>query len=371
MAVVASKFQVLSATHQRESSIWNELVDQAPMPDVYYRPGYARTIEAAGHGKAIALLINGPNTQVLMPLLLRPLSDLPFAAGETGFDAITPYGYGGLLPLSEIQRPSATEVHAILDALRQWCLETGVASCLIRLHPFLFQDHWVGPEEGCSQGRVLSCRAVTFAVDLTRWDREHQRIAGMRTDRRSSLNRARCCLEVTWSERDVSLAESLSVFRDIYEQRMAQLNANSYYLFPTRYYLSVVANLTDHLGVALAWRDGRPVAASLFLAERQFANYHLSGSTDEGRRSGAPTLLINAGAEWASERGCRLLHLGGAANDAHGLYNFKSSFGGPTYHYYTLDVIADEPKYQWLTEERTKFQLLPLMRDGFFPRYRA
>jgi hypothetical protein len=132
MAVVASKFQVLSATHQRESSIWNELVDQAPMPDVYYRPGYARTIEAAGHGKAIALLINGPNTQVLMPLLLRPLSDLPFAAGETGFDAITPYGYGGLLPLSEIQRPSATEVHAILDALRQWCLETGVVSCLIR-----------------------------------------------------------------------------------------------------------------------------------------------------------------------------------------------------------------------------------------------
>src|SRR6516164_417010 len=75
--------------------------------------------------------------------------------------------------------------------------------------------------------------------------------------------------------------------------------------------------------------------------------------------------------EWASERGCRLLHLGGAANDAHGVYNFESSFGGPTYHYYTLDVIADEPKYQWLTEERTKFQLLPLMRDGFFPRYRA
>lgn len=130
-------------------------------------------------------------------------------------------------------------------------------------------------------------------------------------------------------------------------------------------------NLTNHLGVAPARRDGGAVAASLFLAERQFAHCHISGSTDEGRRSGTPTLLVNAGAQWASERGCRLLHLGGAANDAHGLYNFKLSFGGPTYYYYTLDVIADEPKYQWLTEERTKFQLLPRIRGGFFPRYHA
>lgn len=64
---------------------------------------------------------------------------------------------------------------------------------------------------------MLSRRAVTFGVDLARWDKEHQRMAGMRRIRRSSLNRARRCLEVTCSERDISLAKSLSVFRDIYQ----------------------------------------------------------------------------------------------------------------------------------------------------------
>ncbi len=86
----------MSATDPRQSSLWDELAERAPIPDIYYCSGYARTLEAAGHGKAIALLLTGQNVQALVPLLLRPLSDLTFANGETGFDAITPYGYGGL-----------------------------------------------------------------------------------------------------------------------------------------------------------------------------------------------------------------------------------------------------------------------------------
>ena len=76
---------------------WDELVDAAPTPDVYFRPGYGRAYESVGEGRLVAVRTDG----ALFPLLLR---ELPF--GEDGLDAITPYGYGGLLPLGRGRIPS-------------------------------------------------------------------------------------------------------------------------------------------------------------------------------------------------------------------------------------------------------------------------
>ena len=61
---------------------WDQLVDAAPVPDVYFRPGYGRAYESVGEGRLVAVRTEG----ALFPLLLR---ELPF--GEDGLDAITPY----------------------------------------------------------------------------------------------------------------------------------------------------------------------------------------------------------------------------------------------------------------------------------------
>jgi Acetyltransferase (GNAT) domain len=344
------------------------MVNQAPISDVYYRPEYARTWEAAGHGKAIGVILAAHHQHVLIPLLLRPLSDLPFAAGEPGFDAATPYGYGGLLSLSETERPA--DVCALLDALRQWCRDAGIVSCLIRLHPLLEQDRWLGQDHWPQQATLLHYRLPTLAVDLTKWDSAGQRIAGLHRNRRAALNRARHCLRVSWSGSDVPLPEALALFRQIYEQRMACVNASSYYFFPFEYYASLAEVLSNNLAVALAWLDQKLVSAVLFLADQQFAHYHLAGSNQEGRKCEADTLLINAGAQWARERGCRFLHLGGGG-DSNGLYDYKRSFGGDVYRYHTLDVIADESRYRNLVERRIRDESLPELRQGFFPQYRA
>ena len=74
----------------------DELVDAAPTSDVHFRPGYGRAYEAVGEGRLVVR-----TSGALFPLLLR---ELPF--GEDGFDAITPYGYGGLLPLAAGPTPS-------------------------------------------------------------------------------------------------------------------------------------------------------------------------------------------------------------------------------------------------------------------------
>jgi hypothetical protein len=363
--LVTSKLQVLDANDPGDSSRWDELVDRAPIPDVYYRPGYARPNQVIDQGKALALLLNSGDTRVLIPLLLRPLSDLPFAGGQTGFDAVTPYGYGGLLPLASSRQPSKSDVPALLDALLDWCNASRVISCHIRLHPLLEQTEWLDamPSEAAS---LLCFRGLTAGIDLSRWDCAERRAAGMSANRRLHLNRARRHLEILWSGSGISMAEAVEQFRLVYEHRMAQLGASSYYYFPKQYY----AALGDQtkLGVALACFGNEVVGASMFLADRHFAHYHLGGANEKGLKFHASTLLINAGGQWARERGCTLLHLGGGSG---GLFGYKRSFGGPVYRYCTLDVIADRSVYSTLVERRLCSKTLPPPRQAFFPAYRA
>ena len=358
--------KVLSVDDPSDFADWDELVDRAPTSDVYYRPGYALANQVVDHGKAIALLLSGLNAQVLMPLLLRPLSDLPFAADQPGFDAVTPYGYGGLLLLSGTGQASESDVQGLLNALQRWCAERDVVSCHIRLHPLLEQTQWLDATQFQDHTASLCFRGLTTGIDLSKWDSANRRIAGMCEARRSRLNRARRYLHVRWSSSGIPIVEALRLFRQIYEHRMGQVHASPYYYFPKEYY-TVLSERTN-LGVALAWFGKELVGGHLFLADRQFAHYHLGGGNEKGLKFNASTFLINAGAEWAREHGCKLLHLGGGTD---GIFRYKRSYGGPVYRYHTLDVIADEARYRNLVERRTNYEMLSALRGGFFPRYRA
>ena len=366
MELVTSKLQVLDATDPDDSSLWEELVDRAPIPDVYYRPGYALANEVVDHGKAIALLLTDGNIKVLIPLLLRALSDLPFAAGQPGFDAVTPYGYGGLVLLSERRQPSDSDVPALLNALQHWCNECSVISCHIRLHPLLEQTQWLDATRFQDHTASLCFRALTTGIDLSKWDSANQRIAEMDENRRTRLNRARRRLRVLWSGSGIPMAEALRLFRQVYEHRMGQVHASPYYYFPEEYYTALGER--TNLGVALAWLGEELVGGQLFLADRQFAHYHLGGANENGLKFNSSTLLINAGAEWAREHGCRLLHLGGGGD---GVFGFKKSFGGPIFRYHTLDMIPEKSVYTNLVETRLHCKALPPPRQDFFPEYRA
>ena len=363
--VVTSELQVLDAKDPGDSSLWDELVDRAPSPDVYYRPAYARLNESIDHGRAVALLISCRNLQALVPLLLRPLSDLPFVAGQPGFDAVTPYGYGGFL-VTEGRAPSKADVPDVLDALRCWCKASRVISCHIRLHPLLEQAQWLDATPFEDRVASVCFRGLTTGIDLSRWDSANQRAAGMSDTRRRQLNRARRHLRVEWGGCGISMVQALKLFRQIYEHRMVQLHARAYYYFSEEYYAALSAQTQS--AVALACLGDEVVGANLFLADRQFAHYHLGAANETGFEFNAPTLLTNAGGQWAWERGCKLLHLGGGPD---GLLAYKRSYGGPIFRYHTLDVIADDSVYSSLAEKRLCCEALPPPRQGFFPEYRA
>jgi serine/alanine adding enzyme len=324
---------------------WDGLVDEAPTPDVYFRPGYCRAYEAAEEGRAVAVRTE----TALFPLLLR---ELPY--GEGGFDAATPYGYGGILPLTD-DADLVTDVRQ----LRDWCATNDVVSALLRLHPLVGGLGDVSKTDGVE----IRGHGPTAAVDLAKV--EDGRLTGMSKGRKADLNVARRELELSWETGE----EALERFRGVYDETMTRIGARDYYLFPPEYYRALADGLGDRLGVALALRGEDVVGGSLFMADRRFAHYHLSGSTDAGRELKAGTLLVHGGAAWAAERGCELLHLGGGTEGADSLYAFKRSFGGRELTYSFATLVADPARYDALVARRGAEPEPP--RQDFFPAYRA
>jgi hypothetical protein len=329
---------------------WDELVDAAPTPDIYFRPGYCRTYEAVGEGRLVAVRTDG----ALFPLLVR---QLPFS--QDGFDAVSPYGYGGLLPLARATSVLGSDPDSDLRQLRDWCVTSGVVSVLIRLHPLLGDV----PHAFAMDGVSIREHGPTTAIDLERV--EEGRLAGMSKGRKADLSVARRSLEVSWESGEPALER----FRAVYDETMQRLGAGEDYLFPRAYYRALAEGLGDRLGVALALRADEIVGGALFMADRRYAHYHLSGTTDAGRNLKAGTLLVHEGAVWAAERGCALLHLGGGTAGADSLFAFKRSFGGRELTYSFVTLVADPDRYDALVARRAAEPERP--RPDFFPAYRA
>lgn len=361
--------RTLFADDPGDMRFWDSLVDSAAAPDVYYRPGYVRAYQAVGHGTALALLVETRTVRALFPLLLRPLSALPFASDELGFDAASPYGYGGLLLLDSVPAITGNQGRELLDALRDWCRDNQVISAQVRLHPLLNQEDWFA---GALVKDIQLRRAgPTIAFDLCRWNSETASIATMHKGRRSDLSFARRHLRLTWTSDGRVLRDDLQQFRELYERRMTELGAGEYYHFPSVYYQSLEEGLGQRMDVALAWLGDKPAGAAVFMIDRLMAHYHLSATNDLGRTNKATTLIINEAAGHMRARGCNRLHLGGGAHGEDSLFAFKRSFGGNTYQYCYLSLICDPCRYGKLMEKRFAAPSLPPLRTNYFPEYRA
>lgn len=359
---------LLAASVEAEAAHWDGLVSASPAPDIYYRPGYARAYEVEGQGRAVALQVTVTDAAFLFPVLLRPLAGLPFAPDAAGQDAITPYGYGGLLPLHSA-RPSPQQVRAGVSALAGWCKSNDVVSIMLRLHPLLAQEQDLQPAAGPDLS--LHPFGPTTALALDGWSE-----SSLRKGRRSDLAVARRSLRVTCSDAPQAspgappLPEALSIFRALYEATMDRVGAAAFYHFSPDYYAALADGVGERMAVTLAWKQDQPAGGAIFFADRRFAHYHLSATDEAGRACKATTLLIREGIDWARARGCRLLHLGGGVSGDDSLFRFKKGFGGEVHQYAFAGLVCHPQRYQALAASRLA-QVGTPPRRNFFPVYRA
>jgi UDP-perosamine 4-acetyltransferase len=336
----------LDGRNPEDSRTWDRLVDQAPVPDVYFRPGYTEAFATAEGSQPVALVIREGPSRVLIPLLIRDFE----LDGKPIRDGVTPYGYGGLLRLAGPIETGPRTAKAILSGLRQWAIDSGLVACSLRLHPLLDQDSgWTVNGPGEEWLKTFS-RGLTTAIDLKNWEEDRGRIAGMDKGRRYDLNRARAALSVRISQ-GAAAAEDLRQFCGLYRESMDRVHADRFFFFEDQYFDCLSRGLGEHFVLIMAYSKDQPVAGAIFLADRDFIHYHLAATNDEGRRIGAATLLIISACGWGRERGCSWVHLGGGVQPDDQLWAFKRSFGGKNSSYSYLTVVADAERYRLLTEQ--------------------
>jgi hypothetical protein len=331
-----------------DSERWSTLVLDAPTPDVYYLPAYVQATSEIEHTEPIAIVAGHESCRFLAPLLLRSNSAVVNGVKMNWTDASSPYGYGGILPLSG-SAPDAHSIRRFLDDLHSWSSDHNIVCCVLRLHPLTDQAEWFLPEEQWQKHLRISLRGSTSAIDLGHWDDTRDCPDGMRKGRRSDLNFARRTLHVTWTNGESpDVGSNLDRFVALYEQAMEGHHADDFYKFPPAYF-SRLASLGHSFNIAFAWMGDQLAGASIFLAGRDYAHYHLAAGNELGMKHKAATLLIIEGARWARQLGCKLLHLGGGMSPGDSLEDFKRSFGTELYRYAYLLAVIDQERFEQLS----------------------
>lgn len=325
-----------------------------PARDVYFDPGYGR---AAAHTEGGTLeTLELRDGLWVFPLVVR---ELP--SGRR--DAVSPYGYSGVYA---DPRLAPDEVEALWRETRSILSSEGVVSVFVRPSPLVPQAPVPSDAIRVGDGHT------TYYVPCLGYDKNWDSYAGRA---RTTVRRHRK-LGGTCSMTPVSAAELAagSVFRELYETTMRKVSATDYYLFDDEYHARLSEGLGDHLSMAIAHGPGgEPHAAALFLRGDEHLHYHLSGSSPEGLKASATSVILDEAIRHANETGLSGVHLGGGVRPGDSLSKFKQSFGGREREFYVYGLIVDDEAYRDETACRELGAGDPHTGavSGFFPAYRA
>jgi hypothetical protein len=221
-------------------------------------------------------------------------------------DIQSPYGYGGAILTTD--DPVFLQ-HAWL-AYEIWCKDHNVLVEFIRFHPLLPSNHYIGD---------VFLNRQTIYIETQNDDL----FTCYETRVRTAIRKAqRLGLSVEWT----SAADDYNIFEKIYRDTMKRLQADEYYYFSTDYF-NAAQNWQD-CRLALCKLDDEVLAASMFLESPYVMEYHLSCSTEQGRKFGASNLLVHEAANYAKFKGIPYVHLGGGTDNRsdNPLLFFKAGF---------------------------------------------
>jgi serine/alanine adding enzyme len=324
---------------------WDELLQALGGLDTYTRLAYHRVSALLDPTPSVPVLVHydGENGGLALPLLLRPLPD------GRGWDATSPYGYGGPVALSE---GAAEGFGAALDT---WARENGVVATFLRLHPLLGNARLVPhTAELVALGETVAWD-VTAGRNLAALMHTHHRRVARKADRAGIEARV------------VTRPDDLGEFTELYRQTMLRRGADPFYFFSAEYW-DALRRDGDELGLLLV--EGRLedelVAGLLCFSHGSWLHYHLGATSDAARLIGASNRCFQAAAEWAQSRGMTRFHLGGGlgGDSASSLFVFKHRFdpSSKPLTFHVAKFVHDRDRYRHLAGTDST--------EGFFPVWR-
>jgi hypothetical protein len=309
----------------------------AAISDQFFRSRPFLDAEAATHTLRIETT---DGLELVAPLLVRQIASGPER------DAISPYGYPGLVPSvggRHIPRVAEEMATTPLDPASIDLSATGLVSVFLRhtLEP--------PPLAGTTERNVVQLADPGLPPK----------------SRPSDRRQVRRNLEAGYELQLVPGAETTAAqragFLDLYEQTMRRTAAAEHYFFAAAYFDRVLEAERTWLGL-LAAPGGALAAASIAAVSDGFLHYYLSGSADAHLRDSPMKNVVAALVEHAAALGLPL-NLGGGISPGDALEEFKRGFANRDLPWRTSELVGDREAYERLSAGRDA--------AGFFPAYRA
>jgi len=316
---------------------------EAAVSDHFFRSRPFLDAEGATHTLRIE---TDDGLELLAPLLVREIESSEAPGGGPERDAISPYGYPGLVPNRGGRHfpPSGGEMATTpLDPGSIDFSATGLVSVFLR--------HTLDrpPLAGASERNVVQVADPALPPK------------SRPSDRRQVRRNLEAGYQLQLVPGDETTAAQRAGFLDLYEQTMRRAAAADHYFFGAPYFDRVLAAERTWLAL-LAAPDGALAAASIAAVSDGYLHYYLSGSADSQLRDSPMKNVVAALVELAAELGLPL-NLGGGISRGDALEEFKRGFANRELPWRTSELICNREAYERLSTGHGG--------AGFFPAYRA
>ena len=297
---------------------------EAAVSDDFFRSRPFLDAEGVTH----TLRIVAGAAELLAPLIVR---EIP---GTEERDAISPYGYPGIVPSAAAQIDPASVDFAA----------TGLVSAFIR-HTLADPSVLAGS---------TSRNVVQIAdPELPRKSRP--------SDRNQVNKNRRAGYEAEVVAGPETTAGQRAGFLAAYEQTMRRTDAAEHYFFGADYFERLFESPRTWLALCRS-PAGETAAASIAAHSDGFLHYYLSGSADASLRDSPMKNVVTTLVELADDLGLPL-NLGGGISPGDRLEEFKRGFANREQSWRTSEIVCDRDAYERLSADRPP--------SGFFPLYRA
>lgn len=310
------------------------------MNDIYFETAYGQLYEKIENGKCEVFHYNGEEGAIRHLYIKK---EIPFRlAGETYYELVTPYGYGGPLITQVNEAGKAHLVAAFQHAFREYCLDQNIVSEFVRFHPVLLNAE---DFRGCYE---LTLQRFTTGTNLR--DYENPIKEEFSKSKQKSIQKA---LREGVEYRLIQNPESLKKFKVIYEKTMNRKEAEAIYYFDDGYFDQLLRDFGKHILLVEIVFKGEIIGMSLNFVYGKTIHIHLSGTLFEYRHLSPAFVMRYALALWGKEKGIDLIHEGGGKGRSldDPLYLLKKQFGKNTdFRYYVSNKIWNPEIYSRLCE---------------------
>jgi hypothetical protein len=355
---VPTRFFVLDADTAEGLAAWSRLWRAWPGREVFAHPGYGRLFARPGD-RLVCAVGELDGATILFPLVLRPLAAEPWSRpGESRWDAITPYGYGGPFAWG----PGPRDEAAFWRAYEGWCGARRIVSTFARLSLFPEQRAALPVTPEVRLPNVV--RTLAGGLDAIWDDYAH----GVRTNVRAA-ERAGVVVEVDRT------GARLDAFLAVYEHTMRRRAAEPFYFFPRAFFEALVEGVGTQLAFIHAVAGGEVVSSELVLVSEERVYPFLGGTRADAFPLRPNDALRHRAIEWAISQGKSAYVLGGGLEAEDGIFRHKRAFAPRgVVPFEVACLVHDAAACRELVRDRARAaspQRPWSPRPRFFPPYRA